>query len=184
MKKWIVLNKVPVSSRYPFHDVSEVDYSLPNGSTINNHLHVRHPDWVNMIVIRNNEIAFIKQYRPGIDRNTYELPGGIVGADILESVSTELREELGLVAKSQPSFLCKVAVNPSTHTNYCHTFVYHDTEVVSEPQPEPTEDLEIMWVPSYDLIEFLVKSNVVASLSLAPLWKFIYQSSSAHRSWL
>ena len=55
-----------------------------------------------MIIVKNevNEILFVKQYRPGVGKSVYELPGGMVEKETpIIAAKRELKEETGIQVK-------------------------------------------------------------------------------------
>ena len=57
-----------------------------------------------MIIVKNevNEILFVKQYRPGVGKSVYELPGGMVEKKETPIIAAkrELKEETCIQVKN------------------------------------------------------------------------------------
>ena len=71
-----------VSSKYlfrrPWLTVRCEDMLLPNGNHIPEYYILEYPDWVNTIAItKDGKFVFVRQYRPGLGRTSYELCAGV-----------------------------------------------------------------------------------------------------------
>ena len=71
-----------VSSKYlfrrPWLTVRCDDMLLPNGNHIPEYYILEYPDWVNTIAItREGKFVFVRQFRPGIGKQLYELCAGV-----------------------------------------------------------------------------------------------------------
>ena len=92
-----------VSSKYlfrrPWLTVRCEDMLLPNGNHIPEYYILEYPDWVNTIAItKDGKFVFVRQYRPGLGRTSYELCAGVCDkedASPLVSAQRELWEETG-----------------------------------------------------------------------------------------
>lgn len=72
---------------------------LPNGNHIPSYYILEYPNWVNTIAItRDGQFVFIRQYRHGLQKTSYELCAGVCekeDASPLVSAQRELLEETG-----------------------------------------------------------------------------------------
>lgn len=86
-----------------------------------NHLDCR--DWVNVVAFdKTNRLLLTKQYRAGVQRETIELPGGLVDDENpLESAKSELVEECG-VSSNDWIYLGWYYPNPALQNNKVHAF--------------------------------------------------------------
>lgn len=64
--------------RRPWLTVRRDEMQLPNGNRIPEYYILEYPDWVNTIAItRDGRFVFVRQYRPGIARTSFELCAGV-----------------------------------------------------------------------------------------------------------
>ena len=91
-----------------------------------------------------NEIIFVRQYRFGIEKETFELPGGIVEANEPHRLAAkrELQEETGYGSGSW-RFLGSLGSNPVFMTSYIHHWLATGVEWLSEPQLDSGEDIKV-----------------------------------------
>lgn len=107
------------------------------------------PDWVNVVPITpDGEVVCVRQYRPGTDEVTLEVPGGIVDAGETSRAAArrELLEETGYTA-TQFVDLGTVDPNPALQSNSCRTFLAAGAVQEHAPAPDGTEELSVDRVP-------------------------------------
>lgn len=117
-------------------------------------------DYVSVIAVNErNEIAFVKQFRPTLDRKTLELPGGIIeqGQSPQEAGIKELLEETGLgaistIAELKPRFIDTARLNLQNHTIVLTT----RSEMVGSPE----SGIELIWVHADDLLKLLEDGDI------------------------
>lgn len=88
----------------PWFKVINMDFlDKHNGKDINDYYIIQKPPAAHIIPIdlKSREIYLIKQYRPGPDCDSIEIPAGSIGKNetLLEAAKRELKEELGYEAK-------------------------------------------------------------------------------------
>ena len=163
-----------VSSKYlfrrPWLTVRCEDMLLPNGNHIPEYYILEYPDWVNTIAItKDGKFVFVRQYRPGLGRTSYELCAGVCDkedASPLVSAQRELWEETGYGKGNWQEYMV-ISANPSTHTNLTHCFLATDTE-----------DLSVHLLTFEEVKQLLENNEIMQSLNAAPLWKYVAEHAA------
>ncbi|MGE5334731.1 MAG: NUDIX hydrolase, partial [Nitrososphaerota archaeon] len=120
---------------------------------------VEHPGAVAIVALRNNPaqagsplVALVRQERPVISRNTWELPAGLMSAAEVgqpeQTARRELREETGYDASTMTS-LTKVYSSPGFTNEVIVLYLATDLQPVAGqtgPQ-DPTEINGVTWLP-------------------------------------
>lgn len=117
-------------------------------------------DYVSVIAINErNEVAFVRQFRPTLNIETLELPGGIIehGESIFEAALKELLEETGLgsiayIAEFKPLYVDSVRLSLRNHTVILRT----STENIALSEPK----IQLTWVHKDELLVLLESGQI------------------------
>ena len=127
---------------------------------------VESPDWVNVVPkTEDGKFIIIKQFRHGIRKATFEIPGGMVdeGETPIESAKRELLEETGYVS-DQWKQIGMVHPNPAIMNNSCFTFLAENVKKVENPKFEGTEDIETLIYPIEKIKDDIMNGQISHSL--------------------
>ncbi len=135
------------------------------------------PNWVNVLAITDDQQAvFVRQYRPGVQRVTLELPGGVIepSESPENAAERELAEETGYRVKAWHN-LGFVEPNPALQGNRCWTLMGLHATVAQPPHPDEDEFVEVVTHPLARIPELVrggdvTHSLVVAAFHLYSLW--------------
>jgi ADP-ribose pyrophosphatase len=152
--------------------VEEVQVSLPTGKR-KTYDRVNHRDSVTILPVdEEGTIWFVRQYRIGSDKELLELPAGVMeyGEDPLSSAQREIREEIGMAAKSwKPLGSFYLAPGYCTEINY--VFLAQDLYAAPLDMDED-EFLTIEHIPLNEVLAMVKNCNLVDGKSLAALGIF------------
>src|SRR5574339_75669 len=113
LKPWKVLD-----SKYVHRNVRVDRCEITNGMVLEPVI-LEYSAWVNVLALTvRREVLMVRQYRHGVKKSIWELPGGMVeaGESPLEAARRELMEETGFAGGS---FIetGHAYPNPASHTN-------------------------------------------------------------------
>ncbi len=117
----------------------------------------------------DDRIVLVGQHRYTLDEDSWEIPEGGVSPSEgpLFGIQRELREETGLVA-SEWRELCRVDLSNSVTDERAVLFVATGlTSGVADP--EPSEDLDIRWVPFDEALAMTLDGRIRDVLSVVAL---------------
>lgn len=152
---------------------------LPSGKVIPDFYVVEIPDWVNVIAITNDgKVILEQQYRHGIGRVCYELPGGIVDSreDPMIAAKRELEEETGYTGGDWRLYSTSVP-NASGSNNFCFTFLATDVKKTEDPRLEDTENILAGLYDWKEIVDIMLKGYMPEGVMQAPLWRFLFENS-------
>lgn len=133
------------------------------------------PDWINVIPLTpEGKVVLIRQYRPGTEEVSLEIPGGIVDDEDggpAETARRELLEETGYAAEEVIS-IGRVAPNPAIMDNHCHTFLARNARPVAEPQFDGAEYIELELVDLDEVPELITGGRITHSLVVAAFYYY------------
>lgn len=160
LEPWKVLQ-----SEIVFHNkwvtIQRDTVKLPNGSQIDDYyLNVRPEVVVTLPITKEGKAIMVRQYKHGGKEILLEFPGGVFEAEKetpLEGGLREMREETGYYS-GEMVYLGKVFDDPTKDTNCLHFFLGKNAYKKFEPEPDPTENIEVIEVPFEEIPE-LIKAN-------------------------
>lgn len=129
-------------------------------------------DWVNIVALTpRDELLLVRQYRPGPDAMSLEIPGGAVdpGEDLAAAARRELREETGYEAREW-HYLGTSFPNPALQTNKIATYLALGCARVGDVEPDPGEDLEVVVMPLAQAEAMVLRGEISHALVLAGLY--------------
>ena len=138
-------------------------------------------DWVQVVPITSaGDVVMVRQYRPGADAVTLEIPGGLIdpGESAAEAAARELLEETGYRA-SRLEFLGTLNPNPALFGNRLHAFIAEGAEHVAEIRNDPREHTIVELVPRERLPELLRAGAVDHALVVATLWRYWHERAAS-----
>jgi 8-oxo-dGTP pyrophosphatase MutT (NUDIX family) len=120
-------------------------------------------DWVHVLALTaDDRVVMVRQWRPGLGAASLELPGGAMDPGEADPVATgrrELLEETGYDA-SVLRPLPVLAPDPAHMSNRVRFLLALGAERVSEPRPDPTEEIAVELHPVTGLLEALGRGAV------------------------
>ena len=166
LKPWKVLESSYFRPRLRLDKVE-----LPNGKFLDATV-FELSSWANILALtKEHEVVLIKQYRHGVQKVLWEIPGGVVedGEDPLEGVRRELLEETGY---SAAEFIQVGALypNPAFQTNTMYCFLALDAEKVTGQSLDDGEDIEVHLIPLKELVEMTKRGDFPHALQVAALF--------------
>lgn len=146
---------------------------LPNGKIIEPYYVLEYPTWVNVVALtKEKEVILIRQYRHGLQKTIWEIPGGnmdSVDKSPLEAIKRELLEETGYYSDNVIE-TCRVSANPANHSNLTYCFLALDCYLVNNQNLDDTEEIEIILKPLAEVIEMLKNQEFFQALNISSLY--------------
>ncbi len=147
--------------------------ALPDGRVVEPFYVLEYPPWVNVVAITpQQEVVLVRQYRPGIQQVTLELPGGSSNPDdpsMLYAVRRELREETGY-GGGEFTELGTLWPNPASQNNTVHSFLATGVECIADLEPDDSEFLEVVHLPLDEAVELVRNGGLAHALHVATLF--------------
>jgi ADP-ribose pyrophosphatase len=141
-------------------DVNVKQYELPNGITENFYTDDDSNSVQIFPITEDGRIYTVKQWRPGIEKEQFELPGGGLNGDEDPKLAAEreLKEETGLDA-GEMIHLASIPYSPYS-SGIRHMFLAKDCVRTSTTDLDPNEFLEIH-IFGMEQFRELIKKGVV-----------------------
>lgn len=127
-------------------------------------------DYTNVLAFTaDGRVPLVRQYRPSVDAESLELPGGLTdtGEEAMESAARELYEETGCRCAGELQSLGVVAPDVGRLDNRLWCFLAADVTVDAAWTPEPGVAVE--WRPATELRAAILDGSLLNGTSLCVL---------------
>jgi len=164
--KWTTLSSKPFFET-PYWAFSHDSYVRPDGTEGDYH-YLDIPGSVMIVpVCADGRLVMVRQFRYLVGRMSLEFPAGGMDreADARTNARRELREEAGLEAESWDQ-VGEFAPYNGVSNELCRVFVASGLRQVG-PQPEPTEELEVVRVPAGQITGLVHRGELWDGMSMA-----------------
>ncbi len=117
----------------------------------------------------DDRVVLVGQHRYPLERDSWEIPeGGVpVDEDPVVGAQRELREETGLAATTWRE-LCRLELSNSVTDETAVLFVATGL-TDGESDPEPTESIQVRWVPFEEALAMTLDGRIVDALTVAAI---------------
>jgi 8-oxo-dGTP pyrophosphatase MutT (NUDIX family) len=159
-----------VAYENPWITVWHDDVSRPDGSPgIYGVVHFANLAAGVVAIDADDRTVLVGQHRYTVDAYSWEIPEGGVpdGETALDGARRELREETGVEAATWRE-LCQVDLSNSISDERAVLFLATDL-TLGVATPDPTEALEIRWVPFAEAVEMTVDGRITDAMSVVAL---------------
>lgn len=132
--------------------------------------------WVSIVALtRQQEVLLIRQYRHGLGKIIWELPGGGVedNEEPLTAARRELLEETGYTS-DRIIEVGKVSPNPSNHTNLMYAYLALDARKIGDQTLDETEEIEVFPIPLNDVILMARNGELLQALHVGAFFFALY----------
>ena len=162
MKSWKTKARQTILDEKPWLTVENHTVELPDGRLIPNWPWVITPDYVNMVVVTEDErFLCFRQVKYGIKGVTLAVVGGYVkeGEDPLEAAKRELLEETGYEAPNWFS-LGSYLVDPNRGIATGHLFLAREARYVKTPIVDDLEEQELLLLTREEIESALERGEI------------------------
>jgi ADP-ribose pyrophosphatase len=171
MADWPKITGRRVTELSPWVDIIERKVEFSAGSDAQLYHAIHQADYIAIVALTpTGQMPLVRQFRPAIERFTWELPAGLVdpGEDPAETAKRELSEETGYPARKLVS-LGTTAPCTARFSNWMHSFFVETGEREAHFTPEP--GMEVRLIDPKDLPGLISSGEFVSQHHIGALFQ-------------
>ena len=176
MAEWPKITGRRVTELSPWVDIIERKVEFSAGSEAQLYHAVRQADYIAIVALTpSGQIPLVRQFRPAIERFTWELPAGLVdpGEEPADTAKRELLEETGYPTLNIIA-LGTTAPCTSRFSNWMHSFFVETGEREANFQPEP--GMEVRLADPRELPGLIASGEFISQHHIGALFQASLQS--------
>jgi 8-oxo-dGTP pyrophosphatase MutT (NUDIX family) len=167
----------------PWIEIHHDDVIRPDGNPgIYGVVHFRHyATGVVPMDLETDSVLLVGQWRYTMDHYSWEIPegGGNFGEPAEDAARRELLEETGYTGGTWRQ-LYTTELSNSVSDEVAYVFVATDL-VPGEAMPEPTEQLQIRWVPFGEVLAMIDRGEIRDAMTVLPILQLALERARAGR---
>ena len=168
LRAWRVISSAyPITT--PFLRLRADRVELPSGAIVDEY-YVRESHGFSVVFATTSDdrVVLVRQYKHGIGEVVTELPaGGVDPGESPESCAVrELAEETGY-AGSPAEHIRTFITDPTNSNSRFHLYRIRDAERKFEPDPDPTEDIEVLLATRDEVRAMALDGRIAAGSQVA-----------------
>lgn len=171
MAEWPRITGRRVTELSPWVDIVERKVEFSAGSEAQLYHAVKQADYIAIVALTpSGQIPLVRQFRPAIERFTWELPAGLVdpGEEPADTARRELLEETGYPARTLVP-LGTTAPCTARFSNWMHSFFVETAEQEANFRPEP--GMEIRLVTPQELTGLISSGDFISQHHIGALFQ-------------
>jgi 8-oxo-dGTP pyrophosphatase MutT (NUDIX family) len=132
-----------------------------------------------VVIDADDRVLLVGQHRYTLDAMSWEIPeGGVGGGETpLEGIVRELREETGVEAGEWRE-LARVHLSNSV-SDEAGVIWAARSQAIGRAAPEPTEQIEIRWVPFDEALAMTLDGRITDAMSVVAIQRYALERGSA-----
>jgi 8-oxo-dGTP pyrophosphatase MutT (NUDIX family) len=169
-EEWPKIKARTVTTISPWMDVIAREVEFSPGAKLEVYHAVGQRDYLAILArTPDGRIPLVRQYRPALERFTWELPAGLLeaGEDSAAAAARELLEETGYPARATHSLGAPASPCTGRLSNRVHSFFVETGEQVADFKPEP--GLTVALKTPAELVAMIKADGFVQQLHLGTL---------------
>ena len=162
---------------HSFFRLEQLRMRSPRNGVEHDFIRMQFGDWVNGIALtEDRQVVMIRQWRPGLDAVTLEVPGGAVdsGEDPADTIRRELAEETGYTG-GELTHLGSVNPNPALLTNKLHMYLIEGVRDSGTRSLDETEDIAVELMSLQRVGELIATGEIQHAMVLSAFCRLYQQ---------
>lgn len=156
-------------------DVDEVE--LPDKRITSREV-VRHCGGAAVLLVKNDKILLVRQFRYAYGKEIYEIPAGKLekGEEPVLAAARELKEETGFEA--QLVRLAEIYPSPGYTDEVIYIYLAQDARFTME-NPDEGEFLNAEFIPVSQVLEMIEAGEIADAKTVVAVYKFVYMNKNS-----